>query len=138
MLDIGWPELAIVGLIALLVIGPKDLPAALQTLGRWVRYARGIGRELRQGIDELAREAELDDLRKDVQSLRASGSPRNILNEKVLDTVDPDRGLRDGLADQEIRDQVSALRRDVEQAGEADETASDATSGDKADKARET
>jgi sec-independent protein translocase protein TatB len=116
MFDIGWQELALAAVIALLVIGPKDLPTAMHTLGRWVRYARGVGRELRQGIDELAREAELDDLNKDVQSLRASGSPRNILNDKVLDTMDSDHGLRDALDDSEIRDQVAALRRDVESA----------------------
>ncbi len=47
MFDIGWQELFIVAVLALLVIGPKDLPRALRAMGKWVRKARSLARDFR-------------------------------------------------------------------------------------------
>ncbi|MDA0239891.1 MAG: Sec-independent protein translocase protein TatB, partial [Proteobacteria bacterium] len=47
MFDIGWTEIAIIGLVALIIIGPKDLPRVLRTLGQWTAKARGLTREFR-------------------------------------------------------------------------------------------
>ena len=58
MFDISWQELALIALVAVLVIPPKDLPRALATAGRWMRRAKGMMRDVQNGIDELAREAE--------------------------------------------------------------------------------
>jgi sec-independent protein translocase protein TatB len=62
MFDIAPTELLIVGLVALVVIGPKDLPRVLRTVGQWVGRARGMARHFRSGIDTMIREAELDEM----------------------------------------------------------------------------
>lgn len=64
MLDFNFSEMAVVALVALLVIGPKDLPKALRVLGYWVGKARGVARQFRAGFDEMVREAELAEMEK--------------------------------------------------------------------------
>ncbi len=71
MFDIGWQELFIVAVLGLLVIGPKDLPRALRTVGKWVRKARTLAREFQGGLDDVMREADLDDVKN--QMVSASG-----------------------------------------------------------------
>ncbi len=68
MLDIGWTEMLVIGVIAIVVIGPRDLPKMLKTVGGWVRKARATVRELQTGIEDMAREAELDEVKKSVES----------------------------------------------------------------------
>ncbi|QIG79828.1 Sec-independent protein translocase protein TatB [Stakelama tenebrarum] len=62
--DIGWSELLMVGFIALIVIGPKDLPKAMRFAGQWVGKARGVARQFRSGFDAMVREAELAEMEK--------------------------------------------------------------------------
>lgn len=64
MLDIGSSELLVIVVVAILVIGPKDLPRALYTIGRYVGKARAMTRHFRSGIDEMVRQAELEELEK--------------------------------------------------------------------------
>ncbi len=64
MFDIAPTELLIVALVALVVIGPKDLPGVLRTVGQWVGRARGMARHFRSGIDTMIREAELEEMEK--------------------------------------------------------------------------
>lgn len=69
MFDIGWSEMLIVAAIALIVVGPKELPKVLRTLRAGVARARAMVRDFQSGVDELVREAELGEVRKDVESL---------------------------------------------------------------------
>ena len=69
MLDLGWSEIAIIAVVALFVIGPKDLPKALRTLGHYGGKVRGLAREFRSSIDEVVREAELDEVKNQIQSV---------------------------------------------------------------------
>jgi sec-independent protein translocase protein TatB len=62
--DIASSELLLVVLVALLVIGPKDLPKALRVVGKWVGKARGVAAHFRSGFDEMVRQSELDELEK--------------------------------------------------------------------------
>ncbi len=62
-----------VALVAILVIGPKDLPRALKTAGQWVSKVRGIAREFQSGIDSLVREADLEDLKKEAETFTNLG-----------------------------------------------------------------
>ena len=64
MFDIAPTELLLVALVALIVIGPKDLPKALRVLGYWVGRARGVARQFRSGFDAMVREAELEEMEK--------------------------------------------------------------------------
>ncbi|HSF95703.1 MAG TPA: Sec-independent protein translocase protein TatB [Thermohalobaculum sp.] len=66
MLDLGWSELLVIGVAALIVVGPKDLPRMLRTLGQYTSRAKGIAREFQRSMDEAARQADIDEL-KDVK-----------------------------------------------------------------------
>ncbi len=79
-------EVLIIGALALIVIGPKDLPIAMRKLGRFIGKLRGMAAEFRASFDELARQSELDELRKEVDALRAS-------RESVVSSINP---LADG------------------------------------------
>ena len=62
MFDIAPTELLLVAIVALLVIGPKDLPRLMRTVGHWVGRARGVARHFRSGFDAMMREAELEEM----------------------------------------------------------------------------
>lgn len=68
---IGGFEILVIGLVALLVVGPKDLPVLMRKVGQFVAKARGMANEFRASFDEMARQSELDDLRKEVEALRS-------------------------------------------------------------------
>jgi len=88
MLDLGWPELLVVALVLIIVVGPKDLPAMLRTFGRTTKKLRTMAGEFRSQFDEALKEAELDDVREaitDAQKL----NPKNMLK----DVVDPIRNV---------------------------------------------
>jgi sec-independent protein translocase protein TatB len=69
MFDITSSKLLLLGIVALLVIGPKDFPALLRTIGKYVGIIRGHAKEFRAQFDEAMRESELSELKKDVESL---------------------------------------------------------------------
>ncbi|ATY31899.1 Sec-independent protein translocase protein TatB [Sphingomonas psychrotolerans] len=64
MLDVAPTELLLVAVVALLVIGPKDLPKAMRFVGKWVGKARGVARQFRSGFDAMVRESELAEMEK--------------------------------------------------------------------------
>jgi sec-independent protein translocase protein TatB len=64
MFGIGYSELLVIGIIGLVVIGPKDLPRVMREVGRWVGKAQGMARHFRSGIDTMIREAELEEMEK--------------------------------------------------------------------------
>ena len=80
----------VIGAVALVVIGPKDLPKALKTAGMLVRRARGMAREFQNSIDDMIREAELDDVRKTVQE-----ATRFDLDKTIHNTIDPEGQLKE-------------------------------------------
>lgn len=82
MLD--WNELLIIGAAALIFIGPKELPGTLRTIGKFVAKARTMARDFQTNVDDMVREAELDDVKKQVQKLEYGG-----LERMVQETVDP-------------------------------------------------
>jgi sec-independent protein translocase protein TatB len=69
MFDIGWGELLLIGIVALIVIGPKELPGALRTLGQWMGKLRRMAGEFQGQFQEAMREAELADLKKQVDDM---------------------------------------------------------------------
>ena len=90
MFDIGWSEMAVIALVALIVIGPKELPHAMRAAAKWMRKARGLAREFQSGIDDMIREAELDDARKALQATRDMD-----LSKAIEETVDPTGQVRE-------------------------------------------
>ena len=55
LFDMGWTEMLLIGVVALVVIGPKDLPRAMRTAGHWMRKARTLSREFQGSIDQMIR-----------------------------------------------------------------------------------
>lgn len=128
MFDIGWSEMVVVLMVAILVVGPKDLPRAIATMTKYLRKARAMAREFQAGLNDLAREAELEDLKKKV------AETENSIKKQVEDAVDP-TGSMQGMFDDikpEIRDtgETAALPAAPEAKpaapSEAVQTASDA------------
>jgi len=93
MFDLSMSEIIIIGVVALVAIGPKELPGALKTFAYWMRQARKLAREFQSGVDDLIREAELDEARKAVEDAR-----RNI-NQEIEKSVDPTGEVRQAFAE---------------------------------------
>jgi sec-independent protein translocase protein TatB len=98
MFDIGWSEMLVIVVVALVVIGPKDLPRLIREVGRWTAKARGMAREFQRSFDDMVREAELDDIRKTVEQAR----PGN-LTKTIRDAIDPEGELDEAFALEETR-----------------------------------
>ncbi len=74
MFDIGWTELLLIGIVALIVVGPKDLPAMFHTLGRFVARAKGMAREFQDAMNEAAKEAGVDEVAADLKKATSARS----------------------------------------------------------------
>src|ERR1700674_5490234 len=99
LFDIGWPELMLIGVIALVVIGPKDLPKALRVAGFWVRKARTLSREFQSSVEQMIREAELDEMRQELKK-----ASEIDLDKEFRQAVDPTGDLAESLKPPELPD----------------------------------
>lgn len=88
MFDLSWSEILVVLIVALVVVGPKDLPRLMHMMGRWMGKARNMANEFRKSFDEMARQAELDELRKEIAALRAE-RPLSDLDRPVEHGIAP-------------------------------------------------
>ncbi len=88
MLDIGWSEILVVAIVAILVVGPKELPGMLRTFGRAMTKLRSMANEFRGQFEEALKEADLDDVRKGLSSVQKL-NPVNTLR----DAIDPLRQM---------------------------------------------
>jgi sec-independent protein translocase protein TatB len=88
MFDISWTEFLLIGVVALVVIGPKELPAVMRTMGQWTRKIRGMANDFQNQFQEAMREAEMADLKKSVDDL-AQGVAKDFTN------IDPLKSVRD-------------------------------------------
>jgi sec-independent protein translocase protein TatB len=92
MFDFAWSEIALIAVVALVVIGPKDLPRVMRTVGYWVGRARAVAREFQSSVDQMIREAELEDVRKQVEDATKLDLPNEIRK-----TIDPTGELQQSL-----------------------------------------
>jgi sec-independent protein translocase protein TatB len=69
MFDISWTEFLLIGVVALIVIGPKELPGVMRTMGQWTRKLRGMASDFQHQFQEAMREAEMADLKKEVDDM---------------------------------------------------------------------
>ncbi len=72
MFDIGWTELLLIGIVALIVVGPKDLPVMFHTLGRFTAKARNMAREFSRAMDDAAKESGVGDMAKDFKDMTSA------------------------------------------------------------------
>lgn len=93
MLDIGWTEMLVIAAVAIVVIGPKDLPRALRTAGQFIGKARGLARDFQRHVDDMVRESELDDLRQKANAFKSD--PTNFVDNTIAkpdEETDPTGG----------------------------------------------
>jgi len=83
MFDIGWSELMVLGALALIVVGPRDLPKLLRSVGQYVGQARGMARDFQRSMDEAAREADIADMKE----LRETAAELNTLRTAPMGKV---------------------------------------------------
>lgn len=104
MFDIGWTELLVIAGVTLLVVGPKELPQMLRTAMQALQKLRGLGAEFQAGVQDLVRQAEIEDLKKSVESAQSigAGSPQTLA-ERLFDPTTGDM----------MKDIEAALRADA-------------------------
>ncbi|HEX7886778.1 MAG TPA: Sec-independent protein translocase protein TatB [Phenylobacterium sp.] len=95
--EVGASELLVIAIVALIVVGPKDLPILLRRFGQFMAKLRGMANEFRASFDEMARQSELDDLRKEVEAMRrgefgAAADPHQEIHSTFGDI---ERGMSD-------------------------------------------
>jgi sec-independent protein translocase protein TatB len=94
MFDFAWSEILLIGAVALIAIGPKDMPGAIRTVSGMIKKARRMAAEFQTHVDEMVREADLGDVKKAFNDIRNLDIPSLV--EKH---VDPDRSIRNTFAD---------------------------------------
>lgn len=139
MFDLGWSELLLIAVIALVVVGPRDLPRMMRTAGQYMAKARKVAREFQATFDELAKETEVEELRREVAALKSQATAPLTEMRKDLDKAmqppssSPTEGAGsaaisetqlDGLPE-EMADQIRETQ-DLEQSGDAPKEADDA------------
>jgi sec-independent protein translocase protein TatB len=87
MFDIGWSEFVVIGVVALIVIGPKELPGVLRAIGHWTTKIRRMAGEFQSQFQEAMREAEMADLKKQVDGLSDAAKGLNSLDALDLDVT---------------------------------------------------
>ena len=76
----SWQHLSIMLVVALVVVGPKDLPRLMNMAGKWAGKARAMASEFRRSFDEMARESELAELRKEIEDLKKNNPVNDLAN----------------------------------------------------------
>ncbi|MEP9376111.1 Sec-independent protein translocase protein TatB [Aquabacter sp. CN5-332] len=129
MFDIGWSELMVIGVVALIVIGPKELPGVLRTVGKTIARLRRMAGEFQGQFQDALREAELSEMRKEIGDI-ADGATDSVKKSfPGMDVLDPLRSIRE-----EIRSTVEGATKPAAVAAAATATtvASDAAPVDAA------
>jgi sec-independent protein translocase protein TatB len=103
MFDFAWSEIMLIGAVALIAIGPKDMPAAIRTVTGMIKKARRMAAEFQTHVDEMVREAELGDIKQTFNDLR-----RMDITSALEKAVDPDRSIRNTFEDNPLHTPVPA------------------------------
>ena len=88
MFDIGWTEILIIAVVAIIIVGPKDLPRMLRSLGRYAGQLKRTAGEFRSQFDEAIRESELDELRSSLKDA-SDMNPVNQIKDTMTDSMKP-------------------------------------------------
>jgi len=128
MFDIGWQELFIVAVIGILVIGPKDLPRAVRAITGWIRKARSMASEFQDGLESIAREADLEDIKNTI-----TDTADDLAGGDLKDVLDP-TGEIEGELDMDLDELTKPGKTKNPEGGEEDETASGFEADDEYDR----
>lgn len=111
MFDLGWSEILLIVAVALIVIGPKDLPQAVRTVTQIIRRMRGMAREFQSSLDDLAREAGVDEIKRDLNEFKADYDPRAAL-ENIADADGELSGVFDDVDGKRRGNSIAAAELD--------------------------
>ncbi len=103
MFDIGWSEMAVIALVALLLFGPKELPNALRTGAKWLKQGRKLAREFQNSVDQLVREAELEDAKKLVTAAK-----QGRLGNEIGKAIDPEGEIKKAVDADAVKRELGA------------------------------
>lgn len=116
MFDIGWSELLVVGLVALIVVGPKELPGMMKRIGQMIRAAKNTASNFQRQFEQAMDEGEIGELKESVKGIRDDLDPHKIMGDVVGvdndDDFDLDKWNEQILEDEKKRAGNSAPRRD--------------------------
>ena len=101
MFDFAWTEIALIGVVALVAIGPKDLPVAIKTIAGFVKKARKMASEFQGHVDEMVREANLHEVRDEFQKLRNFD-----IKSEIEKAVDSDGSIRSTLTQNPLHEPI--------------------------------
>src|ERR1700743_1997967 len=90
MFDIGWSELVVIAVVALIAIGPKELPGVLRMVGQWMGKARRMAAEFQGQFQEAMREAEMADLKKSFDEVREAASGLTSAGSRLMTSLQKD------------------------------------------------
>ncbi len=107
MFDLGWAELFVIGLVALIVVGPKELPRVIRSITDVMSHMRGLAREFQSGMADMAREADLEDTRKHLSSFNTM-SPSDALKQ----AIDEEGALENDI--KEVSQEISRQTQDIQ------------------------
>jgi sec-independent protein translocase protein TatB len=93
MFDFAWSEIALIGVVALVAIGPKDMPVAIRSVAGLVKKARKMAAEFQTHVDEMVKEADLGDLKSQINDIKNFN-----IRDEIEKAIDPDGTLRDTFA----------------------------------------
>ena len=94
MFDIGGWEFLLIAILGIIIIGPKELPGAIQAVSGFVRKAREMAREFQSGLEEVARDAELD---KVSETVKTAADPVGRVRREIMESVDPDGDIKEAM-----------------------------------------
>lgn len=86
MFDFSWGEILVIGAVAIVFIGPKELPGALRTLGQWTGRARSLAREFQRNVDDMIRESEIQTIKEQAEKAMSGNLTQSI--QKAIDPKD--------------------------------------------------
>jgi sec-independent protein translocase protein TatB len=115
MFDIGWQELFIVAAIAIVVVGPRDLPRILKTVMSAIKKAKNMASEFQSGIDDVVREVELDDIRREANKMATMD-----LEDEVKSALDPTGDLDKDLDMSDVQNQLQESANGINTSSDAD------------------
>lgn len=120
MFDLGWSEIALIVLIAVVILGPKELPNAMRTAGQWMRRFRMLASDFQRHLDVMVQEADLAEVREQAKKLAQTD-----LTQEIKKTIDPDGSVAQSLTAPTISEGASApVDHDPTQPHSADEQGS--------------
>ena len=94
MFDLDWSKLALIAVVALVVIGPKDLPRVMRIMGQWMQRARSIARDFQGSLDQMVRESELEEVKRNLDKVATFD-----VEHEIGQTIDPGGAMQRSLSD---------------------------------------